>query len=376
MVFLLSLLQLALAAPVIGAEGRATGKTVDGAKMFTAAADLPAGTTLVGDPQALGRVARRTLDYIDQYGPVDGYAVTGGIPAEGGRSLEVLRATLAFVAKTAEEDAGKPTQRLADPDYLGQRCSLVKWHSEVEPGASDRAEIQAGKVRLTKYLAWSFAGSPTPTAEFPEALYGVPHDEAGLSDQEASARREGHARFRFTRKEVLDGAYEDGGPAPGGAPPLVYVARSSVHEALMQGTVVVRLPDGGERTFNVARNNGIPYDKTVKTPEDQRRFWYFREVSGLLGWGYEPDKKIEVEPGVTVAGDLANIGLGRIVALGEPGGTVRLAVLSDTGGAFQPNLHQLDVLVGTFASRADFNRQAQAIPEWAPVHLLSCEAPK
>ena len=44
------------------------------------------------------------------------------------------------------------------------------------------------------------------------------------------------------------------------------------------------------------------------------------------------------------------------------GGTVRLVVLSDTGGAFQPNLFQLDYLAGSYPGYTEFQRATENIP--------------
>ena len=54
-----------------------------------------------------------------------------------------------------------------------------------------------------------------------------------------------------------------------------------------------------------------------------------------------------------MAGDIYNLGLGKLVALEDPkSGELRLVVLGDTGGAFQPNLFQLDDFAGAFPDAA------------------------
>ena len=85
------------------------------------------------------------------------------------------------------------------------------------------------------------------------------------------------------------------------------------------------------------------------------------------GWGN--DRKIPLVPLVSVAGDVYNLGLGKLIALEGPDGT-RLAVLSDTGGAFQPNLYQLDLLAGTFDDHAHFLRETSDIPTHVTAGLL------
>jgi membrane-bound lytic murein transglycosylase len=107
--------------------------------------------------------------------------------------------------------------------------------------------------------------------------------------------------------------------------------------------------------YNVWRNNAIPYDPAVKDGNLQARYWYFRPVVGILGV-----EQIPLRPDAAVAGDVWNVGLGKLVALswdGPYGPEVHLVVLADTGGAFQPNLFQLDWLAGAFPS-------AEAFADW------------
>ena len=139
------------------------------------------------------------------------------------------------------------------------------------------------------------------------------------------------------------------------ATPLVWLPREVAHDAMMQGTVEVRLPDGGTRLLNVDQHNGRPYRPGVAS-ESQERMWYFRRVERVLGWGRDGDK-VALGAGVSVAGDIYNLGLGKLVALEDPRtGALRLVVLGDTGGAFQPNLFQLDDFVGAFPDRAALGR--------------------
>jgi membrane-bound lytic murein transglycosylase len=140
------------------------------------------------------------------------------------------------------------------------------------------------------------------------------------------------------------------------------------NEALMQGSVEVTLPDGTVRMFNVHENNGRPYDPAVKDPDLQARFWYFREVPGILGV-----EQIPLRPRAAVAGDVWNLGLGKVVALDWPtpsGPELRLAVLADTGGAFEPNLFQLDWLAGTFPDRAAWQRASEGDPKHVGASVL------
>lgn len=106
----------------------------------------------------------------------------------------------------------------------------------------------------------------------------------------------------------------------------------------MQGTILVQFTDGTEAFFNVDRNNDIPFVKGVD-PYEQRRYWYFREVPFLKGYGSTIENKINTQPEVTFAGDVWNIGLGRVIVVEDTQGgqpKLRLGVIADTGEPLCP----------------------------------------
>ena len=47
-----------------------------------------------------------------------------------------------------------------------------------------------------------------------------------------------------------------------------------------------------------------------------------------------------------------------------------MGVIADTGGAFLPNLYQLDFLAGTFASENNFQQYIQKLPEYTNAYIL------
>jgi hypothetical protein len=356
-----------------GPVGTDPGRLVDAGPVFVEADRPWRGAEIRTDPSALAAVARSTLTYIDAHPHTDPSGVHPGLPGELGVTLEDVRATLALVVSVAEEDRGQPSQRLLDAAFLDQSFRTLSWRSDRAGAAARGVSLDDDRIRLTRYLAIRVPGRAAFEPGFPCALYAVPDDEGGLDVDEAELRRGELDRFRYTRREVLDGVYVDG-VAAGRARPLVWLDRAGVHDALMQGTVVVAYPDGGERTFNVDRSNGMAWRPEVaRTPELQDRTWYFREVSGLMGWGRDANDKIPVVPGVTVAGDIENLGLGKLIALRYPGAhgeVVRLAILADSGGAFQPNLFQLDWLAGAFASRQELAAATADLPERVAASLL------
>lgn len=333
---------------------------------FFKPATLPSWGRVATEPEALAAVARETLAYMARN--PDNPAVTPGIFAELGLSQADVQRSLQLIVDTVAADtrAGRPS-RLNDSQWLAQHFRLIRWQPDRAGAAASKVALrQSGQIRLTKYVVFEGQGSPVQTASHCCALYALPDEEASLDAEAAEARKAQLLRYRYTKQQVISGALK--GKA---VKPLVWLTRQGLEDALMQGSILVRMPDGKQRMFNVHRNNGIAYNKALKDPRQQGRYWYFKEVRGILGYGQ--DDKIKVEPGVTFAGDVYNLGLGKIIGLrynlaGQP--VFRLGVLADTGGAFVPNLYQLDFLAGVFPSRAAYLEGVKHLPEQAEAFVL------
>ena len=54
---------------------------------------------------------------------------------------------------------------------------------------------------------------------------------------------------------------------------------------------------------------------------------------------------------------------------------LQLGVIADTGGAFLPNLHQLDFLAGVFGDRDEFYAATRNLPEYAQAYILIRKKP-
>jgi len=122
----------------------------------------------------------------------------------------------------------------------------------------------------------------------------------------------------------------------------------------------------------VHRNNGIDYDYAIGMAE-QARYWYFAEVNAVLGYGNELVHKIPLKKHVAVAGNIEQLGLGKLFLIQyELDGvqTKHLAVLADEGGAFKDNVFQLDLLVGAYEGWADYYRDYKSTPDYARVWLM------
>ncbi len=336
--------------PERGPDGMPTGSEVVASEVFAAGAlpQLPVSS----DPQALARVAATTLDYLGQRSPDDA-SVTAGLFGELGIELGRVERTLAFVVRVAEEDAGQPTQRLQDPVFLAEHFEVLRWTPDLAGAAARDLQPPPDRIRMTRYLVYQVEGRATAEAPYLHALYGPT-----TGDPTA-----------WTRQQIMAGVFEPGGEAEGAAPPLVYLTDEGVYQALMQGTVEVALPGSAPRLFNVDVHNGHAYVPTQRDPSKQARYWYFREVEQIRGWA-----NIGLEPQVAVAGDIYNLGLGKLFALRtvSEGGAeqLQLVVLADTGGAFQPNLFQLDYLTGSYPDHAAFQAATGHLPAYVEARLL------
>ncbi|WAL60307.1 murein transglycosylase A family protein [Thermocoleostomius sinensis] len=298
-------------------------------------------------------VLQNTQAYFQTYGEENAEVQREGILGAQGVTIADVLDTLEFMIATLQEDLRhqQPT-RLKDPNFINTHFRVIEW------SAYDPANLREKQVRLTKYAVFTHPGSRSPTAVFTVPLYQLPDD--------AETDR---FYLNYTKQEVLAGIYEPGGAEFGRVEPLAYLTRDSFEDALMQGTVLVNFTDGSSAFFNVDRNNGIAYDTNI-SPYRQGRYWYFKPVDAIKGYGHTSEAKISIKPGVTFAGDVLNIGLGRIVVLAAPSGTAQLGVIADTGGAFLPNLHQLDFLAGVFRDRDEFYTHISQLPEYANAYIL------
>lgn len=347
------------------------------AAAYFQSADLPSVFQVKTDLPALLAVVHSTQDYLKAHEGEGDMAVSPGLFSEMGITLADVRATLHFVERTIGEDIGLPPsgQRMLQEDFLRSHFRVMAWRSDTGTARRYRITLPPERIRLTQYVVYRVEGRSEPDNTFNCALYEIPRDEQGLSASQAEKVRARLWRYRLIKQDILAGAFASGGSAAGQARPLIWLTRDGLEEALLEGTVVVRLPGQAERTFNVHRHNGIPYDRSIKDKRLQRRYWYFRQVDGIKGYGTEIENKITVMPAVTFAGDVVNLGLGKLIAIefADPAtgkSTLRLGVLADTGGAFVPNLYQLDYLSGIFDTPAQFKQAAAALPDIVRAYVV------
>jgi hypothetical protein len=320
---------------------------IDSRKVLTAGS-LPAGK-ISFEPTKMLTVLTNTRAYFAQ--SQDPKMSLGGILGTQGVSPMDTVKTLDFVIATLKEDLqAKRLSRLQDPNFIRQHFRTIKWN------AADPKQPNQSKVRITKYAVFTHPGSRTKTAKFDTAIYS-------LKDPRAKAAK-------YTKQEVLAGIYEKGGKAAttDQVEPIAYLTRDGLEEALLEGTILIKFNNGTQGFFNVDRSNEIAYVKGLDRKE-QKRYWYFKPVDRIKGYGQAIENKISIEPGVTFAGDVNNIGLGKLVVISSADG-MRMGTIADTGGAFLPNLHQLDFLAGTFDGKPAFDKVVRDLPEYATAYFL------
>ncbi|MEM6597603.1 MAG: hypothetical protein AAF635_05450 [Cyanobacteria bacterium P01_C01_bin.69] len=315
--------------------------------------ELLPSQTVDFDEQALLTVLKNTRTYFNEEGCQDPKILEDGVMGTHGVTVEDAIATLDFMIATLNEDiAAKRPTRLKDTAFINENFEVIRWL------AYDPTYLDELRTRITKYAVFTHAGSRERTEVYDTPVYKIKDD---LEDEDFITA--------YTKQEALSGIFEPGGAEHGNVETLAYLTREGLEDALLQGTAFITFPDGTTTYFNVDRNNGIAYVPGLAQPQ-QERFWYFKEVTKLNGYGHSTDVKIPIEPGVTFAGDVLNIGLGKIVAIEDRDQNLRIGIIADTGGAFLPNLHQLDFFAGVFPDRATYQAAVQQLPEFTPTYFL------
>ncbi|MEH1832410.1 MAG: hypothetical protein V7L29_10110 [Nostoc sp.] len=297
-----------------------------------------------------------TRKYFQDYASEDSDILRTGILATQGVTVPDVLKTLDFMIAVLKEDiANNRATRLQDPKFINTNFRVIKW-SAYNPNNKKQKQL-----RITKYAVFTHSGSRNQTSTFNTPIYSL--KENYNNDKFYT---------RYTKQDVLSGIYEPGGREFGKVTSLAYLTRNGLEEAIMEGTILINFTDGYKAFFNVDRNNGMSYIRGLKATA-QKRYWYFREVDAIKGYGYKIDAKISIKPGVTFAGDVLNIGLGKVIVIEHTKGSrkhLQMGVIADTGGAFLPNLYQLDFLAGIFKNKKEFGQDISQLPEYATAYFL------
>lgn len=324
-------------------------------------------------------VASNTQQYIEQHGD-DLFAVHAGKVFDENITLARVQKTLKFICDTYRDDVRSGRQsRLHDSDFLKQNFDFIRWNPDKKTANSIAKKstnktktrmlesIPEEQIFLTKYYTKLLDGSEKKTEKYSQALYALPYDEQDLTLEQANAKKHDLTRFKYTRQEVMQGVLLEQAKAK----PLVWITPEALHDVILQGTGVLKV-DGQTRYFNVHRNNGIAYDYSIGKRE-QARYWYFAEVPSILGYGEKLNEKIAIRPHVSFAGNVAELGLGKLIMVNykiDNHSVSRVGVLADQGGAFDNNLFQLDMLVDSYKGWSDYHQSNKHLPDYANAWIM------
>ena len=313
---------------------------------------------------ALCATAKETLAYLNKGKSYDPLVIHDGkvlaIP------LSDVKATLVFICKHQA--------KLNDPLFIQQHFDFIRWYPDVEHAKRMAASkpllknLPANRILMTKYYVHTAKASTKPTKATPYAIYALPTDEKNLALEETSTKPN-LTRFNYGKQAILAGALDNKQ-----VPILAYVSRDDLESALMQGTVVANFGSNlAPKILNVHRNNNIAYNKNKK-PYDQERYWYFKQVAGIKGYGKDAEYKITVNPEATFAADLTQFGLGKLMLMQYPNQfgkiTTQAGIFSDTGGAFSDNLYQVDFLVGSRSGREAYHQAVRHLPDYVTAYFM------
>ena len=313
---------------------------------------------------ALCATAKQTLAYLNKGAAYDPQVIHQGkvLPI----NLSRIKATLKFICQNQT--------KLNDPVFIKEHFDFIHW----KPDSGQAKRFSANKpllqnlphdrILMTKYYVHLAEASIQPSVAKPYAIYALPKDEQNLSLEQANAMPK-LTRFHYGKQAILAGALNGNN-----VPILGYVSRDDLESALMQGTIVADFGRTiGRKILNVHRNNNIEYDR-LKPPYEQNRYWYFKEVDGIKGYGKDSDHKITVNPEVTFAADLTQFGLGKLLMIQytEKSGTIitRMGILADTGGAFTNNLYQVDFLAGAYQGKDAYIKATRNLPDYVNAYFM------
>lgn len=328
----------------------------------------------------LCEVAKGTEQYLSR-SDGDSVARNNGLKMPAPLSLARVIETLHYICHLVEADqkTNSPS-RMNDGAFLLENFEFYRWYPDKKSadtlaGKSTNKiktqllkSIPEDKILLTRYYVKKIRAKAKRDATYRHALYAAPYDEQGLSGIDIEKKKGQLTRFLFSRQDILSGALSEGKLAP----ELVWVDENTLHDALLQGTVIADL-NGETRFFNVDKHNGIEYDY-AKGSKEQGRYWYFKEVDSVLGYGRKPFEKIKIHPQVTVAGNIRQMGLGKLFLITQQqqdqSKFSRIAILADEGGAFDNNFFQLDLLVGQYWGWDDYYSAHKHLHDYAEVWLM------
>ena len=318
------------------------------------------GEPIITDLEALTRVAQEGADFLSKLHKSQYTRASVGLFKEFGVTLDQVQETLDFIAKI-----GKTRPRLlASPWFLNTYFTFYRWYGDktkqteyIPRGWKPAPE----HILTTRYRITQIHASRVKTKHFIVPLYELPLDEQQFTFAEKNQHKDKLLRFKYSYPAIIKGALEKNKNTR----PLAWVNQKGFKEFIMQGSVLVKYPDGTKKLLRVAGSNGM---------RNENNYWYAMEVAKRPKNSAFP-VKVKPRPGVTYAGDMNLLGFGKVIALVGLNPVTqkeetRLGVLVDTGGAFKGNLSKLDIFTGYFKDEHAFQKHSRTHPHTARAYIL------
>lgn len=316
------------------------------------------------DAKELCLTAKNTLDYLNKGKVYDPSVIHDGTALK--IPLSRVKNTLRFICTHQNQ--------MNNPAFVKKHFEFIRWYPDIQKTKALLVHktllknLPLDHVLMTKYYVHLAKVSTKEKGTYTYPLYGLPKDEQNLTLEQAN-KKSNLTRFKYGKQSILKGALKGST-----VPILAYLSRDDLEAALLQGTLVADFgPRANTKIFNVHRGNNIPYNKQL-SPYEQERFWYFKEVDGVKGYGKDAEHKITVYPLATFAADLAQFGLGKLLMIQysnkAQGLITRAGVLADTGGAFADNLYQIDYLAGSFSGKTKYLKGTSHLPDYVQAYFM------
>lgn len=306
--------------------------------------------SVITDALALQQAVRDAQKFFDRYWKTHRPVISPQPFSTQVLSANKVRDTLKFIDEIIEEDKAAGIFRIHDSEFLKKNLGFIAWKPDTAAAAkAGYHHVNGKKIRLTSYVIYRAQGSYAKSGAFPCALYRLVNEKK---------------RITLTKQEILADGLCDGYAEQ--AEPLVWVARETLEEAMLQGTVLLAMPDGRERAFTVNISNGYKFDRQLRNLSEQKIYWFFLERKNEKAIKQLLDRSHR-RTGVVFAGDLYSLGFGKVVAMQyynqkTARHELRLGVLGDTGSAFERNLYHLDLFGGVMANKQELKTYLSNFP--------------
>ncbi len=275
-------------------------------------------------------------------------------------SFKKVEETLEFIISIIEEDKKTGSFRILDPAFLNEHFDFLRWKADRESALKHDFRLpQNGNVRLTNYVIYNVRGSSKKTVSHNCPLYM-------LLDRTLAKK--------FSKQTILSGVFEKA-PYKNKVRALAWLTRSDFEDVLLQGSVLVTFPNNTHKIFMVDICNGIKYEKKIRDTKKQRRYWYYRDAKSNIASLALFKKRVTLRKNVILAGDIYNIGVGKIIAFRHINQITKtpevyLGVLADTGGAFINNLYQMDLFLGMFSDKKLLKKEQKQFPVTTQAYIM------